>query len=158
MPLWVCKSLFVFNTGLEIKPECEVIPVTVKAAVILGSTDLQGKAYLTCMTQHNGESGCITCEEPGHIVKQGKGHTRCCPYRNLPEAAPKRTHESFLRNGLSAHRENKKVGFFWKWNVTCICTLLLLILDELNLKVQYIKNIFYILFWCTMYIYMYVWY
>lgn len=112
MPLWVCKSLFVFNTGLEIKPECEIIPVTVKAAVILGSTDLQGKAYLTCMTQHNGESGCITCEEPGHIVKQGKGHTRCYPYRNLPEAAPKRTHESFLRNGLSAHRENKKVGFF----------------------------------------------
>ena len=114
MPFWVCKSLFVFNTGLEIKPECEVIPVTVKAAVILGSTDLQGKAYLACMTQHNGESGCITCEEPGHIVKQGKGHTRSYPYRNLPEAAPKRTHESFLRNGLSAHRENKKVGFFWK--------------------------------------------
>ena len=57
-------------------------------------------------------SGCITCEEPGHIVKQGKGHTCCYPYRNLAEAAPKRTHKSFLRNGLSAHRENKKVGFF----------------------------------------------
>lgn len=111
MPFWVCKSLFVFNTGLEIKPECEVIPVTVKAAVILGSTDLQGKAYLTCMTQHNGESGCITCEEPGHIVKQGKGHTRCYPYRNLPEAAPKRTHE-FSEEWLISTQREQKGGVF----------------------------------------------
>ena len=87
------------------KPDCEELPITVKAAVILGSTDLQGKAYLTCMTQHNGESGCITFEEAGVVVKQGKGHTRCYPYRTPTEAASKRTHESFLRNGLSGHRE-----------------------------------------------------
>ena len=91
------------------KPDCEELPITVKAAVILGSTDLQGKAYLTCMAQHNGECGCITCEEPGIVVKQGKGHTRCYPYWTPPEAASKRTEESFLRNALSGHRENKKV-------------------------------------------------
>jgi len=86
----------------------------VKAAVILGSTDLQGKAYITCMAQHNGECGCLTCEEPGVVVKQGKGHTRCYPYRNPTEAAPKRTSESFLTNGVAAHNENKKVRLFLK--------------------------------------------
>ena len=86
--------------------------MTVKAAVILGSTDLQGKAYLTCMAQHNIECGCLTCEEPGVVVKQGKGHTRCYPYRNHTEVAPKRTSESFLTNGIAAHKENKKVRLF----------------------------------------------
>lgn len=88
-----CYSIY--HAGLQMKPDCEELPITVKAAVILGSTDLQGKAYLTCMAQHNGECGCITCEEPGVAVKQGKGHTRCYPYRTPTEAASKRTREFF---------------------------------------------------------------
>ena len=99
----------IYHAGLQIKPDYEELPITVKAAVILGSTDLQGKAYLTCMAQHNGQYGCLTCEEPGVVVKQGKGHTRCYPYRTPAEAVSKCTHESFLRNGLSGNRENKKV-------------------------------------------------
>ncbi|XP_044168176.1 uncharacterized protein LOC122952196 [Acropora millepora] len=102
-----------YQQGLQIKLSNEEFPITVKAAVILGSTDLQGKAYLTCMAQHNGECGCLTCEEPGVVVKQGKGHTRCYPYRNHTDVAPKRTSESFLTNGIAAHKENKKiVGVF----------------------------------------------
>lgn len=93
----------------------EQSPVTVKVAVLLGSADLQGKAYLLCMTQHNGESGCLTCEEPGVVVKQGKGHARCYPYRIPTEAAPKRTSESFLANAVEAHHGplKKKVRQTW---------------------------------------------
>ena len=98
-----------YLTGLQIVLSNEESPITVKAAVILGSADLQGKAYLTCMTQHNGESGCLTCEEPGAVVKQGKGHTRCYPFKYPSEAAPKRTNGSFLTNGVAAHNGNKKV-------------------------------------------------
>lgn len=58
------------------------LTVDIKAAVLLGSTDLQGKAYLLNMTQHNGESGCVTCEETGFVAAQGKGHTSCYPYRS----------------------------------------------------------------------------
>lgn len=103
------EMVHLYDEGLQVKPDCEELPITIKAAVILGSTDLQGKAYLTCMAQHNGQFGCLTCEEPGVVVKQGKGHTRCYPYRTPTEAVSKRTHESFLRNGLSGNRENKKV-------------------------------------------------
>lgn len=51
-----------FSLGITIKI---LVPPTVdvNAAVLLGSTDLQGKAHLLYMTQHNGESGCVTCEE-----------------------------------------------------------------------------------------------
>ena len=73
-----------------------------KAAVILGYADLQGKAYLTCMAQHNGECGCLTCEEPGMVVQQDRSPT---------EAAPKCTNESFLTNGIAAHRSNKRVRY-----------------------------------------------
>ena len=46
--------------------------VQVKAAVLLGSTDLQGKAYLLNMTQDNGESGCVICEERGLLLPKAK--------------------------------------------------------------------------------------
>ncbi|XP_022809908.1 uncharacterized protein LOC111346919 [Stylophora pistillata] len=97
-----------YNDGIQIVLAVEQSPVTVKAAVILGSTDLQGKSYLLCMTQHNGESGCLTCEEPGIVVKQGKGHARCYPYRIHEETSPKRTTNSFLTNAIAAHQGPKK--------------------------------------------------
>lgn len=99
-----------YNDGIQIVLAVEQSPVTVKAAVILGSTDLQGKSYLLCMTQHNGESGCLTCEEPGIVVKQGKGHARCYPYRIHEETSPKRTTNSFLTNAIAAHQGPKKKG------------------------------------------------
>jgi len=92
----------------------------VKAAVLLGTADLQGKAYLLNMTQHNGENGCLTCEEPGCVVKQGKGHTRCYPYRPPSEAAPKRTNNSFLTNAAQAHQSKKRVSIYIVHCIFCI--------------------------------------
>ena len=86
--------------------------VGVKAAVLLGSTDLQGKAYLLYMTQHNGEGGCLTCEESGFVAAQGKGHTRCYPYRPPAERAPNRTMTTFLENAVKANQSKKKVVKF----------------------------------------------
>lgn len=83
--------------------------VTVRAAVLLGSTDLQGKAYLLCMTQHNGKCGCATCEEAGIVVAQGKGHTRCYPYRPPAERATTRTTTTLLKNAIQANQSKKKV-------------------------------------------------
>lgn len=84
--------------------------VNVKVAVLLGSADLQGKAYLMNMTQHNGENGCLTCEESGVVVKQGKGHARCYPYKVPTKAAPKRSKEAFITNAVKAHQTRKRVG------------------------------------------------
>ena len=60
-----------------------------KAILLAGTLDLQAKAILLEMMHHNGEYGCATCEEPGIVVPQGKGHARVYPFRN--NAAPLRT-------------------------------------------------------------------
>ena len=91
-------------------PQME-LTVNVKVAVLLGTTDLQGKAYVVNMTQHNGESGCVTCEETGIVVTQGKGHTRCYPYRSPMERAPKRTTETLLENAFQVNERQRKVVF-----------------------------------------------
>lgn len=95
--------------GVTIELPQEPSTVDVKAAVLLGSTDLQGKAYLLYMTQHNGEGGCLTCEESGFVAAQGKGHTRCYPYRSPTERAPNRTMTTFLENAIKANQSKKKV-------------------------------------------------
>ena len=76
-------------TGLQIQLSCKESPITVKAAVILGSADLQGKAYLTCMAQHNGECGCLTCEDRTWCCGQTRKRTHTLlslqePYRSSP--------------------------------------------------------------------------
>lgn len=38
------------------------------------------------MSHHNGEYACITCEEPGNVVPQGKGYARVFPFRINPAA------------------------------------------------------------------------
>ena len=82
-------------TGIAITDKCHP-----KLMLSLGTTDLQGKAYLMYMSHHNGVSGCITCEEEGFITKQGKGHVRSYPFKDPP--APLRTSERVLENALSA--------------------------------------------------------
>lgn len=101
-------SLF-FISGVIIELSQVSQTVVVKAAVLLGSTDLQGKAYLLYMTQHNGESGCLACEESGFVAAQGKGHTRCYPYRSPTERAPNRNTTTFLGNAVRANQTGKKV-------------------------------------------------
>jgi len=41
--------------------------------------DLPAKAAILNMRYFNGQYACITCEELGQTVKQGKGPARCFP-------------------------------------------------------------------------------
>ena len=82
-----------------------------KLMLSLGSTDLQGKAYLLSMSHHNGICGCITCEEEGFTTKQGKGHVRCYPFRDPPPTL--RTSDSVLENVLSAVENDTRVKGFY---------------------------------------------
>ena len=59
------------------------------------------------MTQHNGEYGCVFCEQPGIVVTKGKGNCRAYPYGETP--APKRTHDSVLKTAVKAAQTGKKV-------------------------------------------------
>lgn len=61
---------------------------TVCVLTLLGVFDLQ--AYTSNMTMHNGKFGCISYEEPGVIVKQGKWHPRCYPYTPVDDKPDKR--------------------------------------------------------------------
>ena len=83
--------------------------VCVKAAAILSSNDLQARAYLINQTQHNGEGGCSTCEETGMVVKQGKGNTRCYPYREEHERPILHSTYTILACGHEAHISGRRV-------------------------------------------------
>ena len=76
-----------------------------KGIVLCGPVDLQAKAMLVNMSPHNGEFGCLTCQEPGEAVRQGKGYARIYPFRS--SKPDNRTNEEILENGLKA-LENKK--------------------------------------------------
>lgn len=107
------NKLFILHVTFVIRGIIIDVPqmaptINVKVAVLLGSADLQGKAYLLNMTQHNGQSGCVTCEETGIVVAQGKGHTRCYPYRSPTERAPNRTMATLLANAIQANQSKKR--------------------------------------------------
>lgn len=74
--------------------------VNVKLAVICATFDLPAKSSVLNMRQFNGADSCISCEEPGKTVKQGKGHCRCFPFRKEEERYAPRTEES-VRNAMS---------------------------------------------------------
>ena len=80
--------------------------VTIKAELTVGTMDLQAKAYVMEMTQHNGQFGCLSCEEPGTVCKQGKGHARGYPLRQ-DKPAPNRTVSSVLTNAEEALESGK---------------------------------------------------
>lgn len=119
--LWQGKGKPRFSTFFEvftddlINLKCEGFTILnkfhPKLMLSLGSTDLQGKAYLLSMSHHNGICGCITCEEEGFTTKQGKGHVRCYPFRDPP--ATLRTSDSILENALSAVENNTRVKGFY---------------------------------------------
>lgn len=81
-----------------------------KLMLSLGTTDLQGKAYLMYMSHHNGVNGCITCTEEGYTTKQGKGHVRCYPFKDPP--ASLRTSESVVEDSLTAVECGNRVRGF----------------------------------------------
>lgn len=118
--LWQGKGKPRFSTFFEvftddlIRLKCKGFTImdklNPKLMLSLGTTDLQGKAYLMYMSHHNGVNGCITCEEVGFITKQGKGHVRCYPFKDPP--APLRTSERVLEDSLSAVESGDRVKGF----------------------------------------------
>lgn len=98
-----------YNEGVQIVMTDKVI--VTKLAVILGVFDLPAKASLLNMTYFNGADSCITCEEPGIRVKQGKGTSQCIPYREESQKAKLRTHEE-VKEQMKTGCENKRVKGF----------------------------------------------
>ncbi|XP_053398883.1 uncharacterized protein LOC123556697 [Mercenaria mercenaria] len=88
-------------------PETMLV-VTVKAMLIIATMDLQARAYVVAMTQHNGLNGCLYCMEPGQVVASGKGHCRAYLYRDQP--AEQRTDETLRENADSARNTRERVN------------------------------------------------
>ncbi|CAG2213138.1 unnamed protein product [Mytilus edulis] len=84
--------------------------ILVKFGVLAGTLDLQAKGYVANMTMHNGAFGCITCEEEGRTVRQGKGTARCYPFRSEDEQKPIRAHMTFVNESLTANHQNRIKG------------------------------------------------
>ncbi|KAH3784411.1 uncharacterized protein LOC127841683 [Dreissena polymorpha] len=81
--------------------------VSMKVTLTCITMDLQAKAQVLEMVQHNGEHGCITCEEPGQVYKQGKGHCRGYPLNDTPTTM--RTVDTVLSNAEEALNKNSPV-------------------------------------------------
>ncbi|WAR10081.1 LOW QUALITY PROTEIN: hypothetical protein MAR_035157, partial [Mya arenaria] len=96
-----------YNEGVEVNTDNGVIAV--KLGVICGVFDLPAKAGILNMTYFNGTEACITCEEPGVVVKQGKGSSRC--YRNVAEQYPLRNSPEVLENMRNATDKKRIKGF-----------------------------------------------
>lgn len=72
--------------------------------------DLQARACVFNMMQHNGLCACIFCEETGVVVKSGKGHTRSFPYRE--DKPNTRTSKSIAENVKQAVQQKRPVCGF----------------------------------------------
>lgn len=81
-----------------------------KAMLVVATMDLPARAAVLHMTQYNGEFSCIFCMASGKVVKSGKGHCRCFPYKTDPE--PLRTNDDVLQSGTKAQQTNKRVNGF----------------------------------------------
>jgi len=93
-----------YQNGLSVTIEKKMYHL--KAMMILVTMDLQARAYLTGMTHHNGEYGCLYCEEPGAVVKSGAG--TCRAYIAQEEAVQMRTDQSAKGNATMAHQTRQR--------------------------------------------------
>ena len=82
--------------------------VICKAMLVVLTMDLQARAYVLNMTQHNGECGCVFCEQPGEVVKKGKGNCRVYLY-DESKVPTKRTNESIKAAAAEASTSKKRV-------------------------------------------------
>ena len=95
--------------GCEVSFEPTLEKLKVKLHVVCATMDLQAKAYALNMSMHNGEYGCSTCEEPGKVVKKGKGHMRCYPYRHMDQRAQERDHDTIVDEYASNASTKKRI-------------------------------------------------
>lgn len=98
-----------YTKGLELIVENKII--VAKLAIVCGVFDLPAKASLLNMTYFNGAESCITCEEIGVSVKQGKGNARCFPYKEETEKAKMRNHEEVAEQMKIGTAKKRVKGF-----------------------------------------------
>lgn len=99
------------SDGISAQPPGLSTTVNVRLTVLLASVDLQAKAYVANMTMHNGDYGCITCEERGLNVKQGKGFSHYYPYRPTGQKPPMRESDDLKYvKGVQASRKERIMG------------------------------------------------
>lgn len=98
-----------YNFGIDV--HIAGVEMNVKLAVICATLDLPAKAAVMNMSLFNGQHACITCEEPGQVVRQGKGHARCYPYRLADEKHPIRTSEGIQVHMTNASDRHRIMGF-----------------------------------------------
>lgn len=83
----------------------------VKVSVVCATLDLPAKANVLNMTFFNGSHACVTCEEPGVVVAQGKGHSRCYPYRSAEDRLTTRSCDSVKVSMEQATHTVRDKGF-----------------------------------------------
>lgn len=97
------------NNGIEICVNGETLTVTL--SVLCVTLDLPAKAGVLNMTYYNGSEACITCEEPGVTVRQGRGHSKSYPYRSPEAQFPLRSHAQVLEHMNKASVKTRLKGF-----------------------------------------------
>ncbi|XP_060563105.1 uncharacterized protein LOC132722600 [Ruditapes philippinarum] len=85
--------------------------ITVTLSLLCVTVDLPAKAGVLNMTYYNGANACISCDEPGVTVKQGRGHSKSYPYRQKQLQFEMRTHESVIENMALASEQTRVKGF-----------------------------------------------
>ena len=90
--------VFLYRDGIVHNRE----QIATKAMLVVATMDLQARAYVLQMTQHNGEYGCLYCLEPGKVVKSGKGNCRTYPYNDDQEPRSKMTLQADAREAITS--------------------------------------------------------
>lgn len=104
-------ELFTNGVTISITSENQVNEINVKAMLVVATMDLQARAYVTNMTQHNGDHGCLYCMESGQIVPSGKAY--CRAYIQRDETPILRTDEMARASAVQARQTGKRIdGFF----------------------------------------------
>ena len=83
----------------------------VKLAILCCTADLPAKAGILNMTLFNGSQACRTCEETGIVVNQGKGHSRCYPFRSIENKFKLHTDTEVRQCMENATKRNRLIGF-----------------------------------------------
>jgi hypothetical protein len=99
--------IFILN-GLILNVDNQKVTVKV---ILCGTCHLPAKASVLNMTLFNASASCITCEEPGTVVSQGKGHNWCFPHRLEVDRFPLRSDES-VREAMEKGSDKKRCKGF----------------------------------------------
>lgn len=83
-----------------------------KAKLVVVTMDLQARASVLHMTQHNGEFPCNFCMESGEVVTSlsGKGHNRAFGYKEI--GSQTRTDENIRQDSKQAQQQKVRIHGF----------------------------------------------